>query len=248
MTIMGSGLVWFEQFLGVPHHYLNVAHGLVVFTIILISALVFKSSVKSVEQEVIPSGDVSIKNIFQLFVEGVLSLMKNIVPHDAEDYLPMAATLFVFIFLSNLMGVIPGFLPPTESIITNLSIAVTVFIYYHAMGIKKQGIKAYLEHFIGPSLGSSFGMILLRVGFFAPLMFVIEIVSHSIRPLSLSLRLFGNINGDHMVLSVFSGLAPLLVPIIFLAFGIFVSFVQAFVFTLLSIIYIGLAVESHDHH
>ncbi|OVE82588.1 ATP synthase F0 subunit A, partial [bacterium K02(2017)] len=176
--------------------------------------------------------------------------VKSVIPHHAEDYMPMVGAVFIFIFFSNLMGVIPGLLPPTESLNTNYAVAITVFLYYNYVGLKRVGFKNYMQHFIGPSLGPSIGMLLFRLLFFAPLMFVIEIISHCVRPLSLSLRLYGNIYGDHQVLNVFADLTHtnvFFVPIVFLAFGIFVSFVQAFVFTLLSTVYVGLAVETHDH-
>jgi F-type H+-transporting ATPase subunit a len=162
-------------------------------------------------------------------------MMRNVIPHHTEDYFPLLAAIFIYVFLSNLLGVIPGFLPPTSNINTNLAIGLTVFIYYNAMGIKRTGFKNYLNHFLGPTL------------WLAPLMFVIELIGHSVRPVSLSLRLFGNINGDHLVLSTFAGLTPLVVPVVFSLFGIFVAFIQAFVFTLLSTIYVGLAVETHGH-
>jgi F-type H+-transporting ATPase subunit a len=110
-----------------------------------------------------------------------------------------------------------------------------VFLYYNVVGIKTQGLKNYLGHMTGPIL------------WLAPLIFVIELISHLVRPMSLSLRLFGNINGDHVVLGIFSDLVPLVLPVIFMALGIFVSVIQAFVFTLLSTIYIGLATAHEEH-
>jgi len=133
------------------------------------------------------------------------------------------------------LGLIPGFLPPTDNINTNLAIALTVFVYYHIMGIKAHGVKNYLKHFMGPIL------------WLGPLMIVIELIGHCVRPISLSLRLFGNITGDHLVLGIFSGLVPILVPVVFMALGLFVSFIQAFVFSLLSMIYINLATAHEEH-
>jgi len=255
MLIAEGFLIFSALYHGFNHDNIHVVHGLLVLAIITIMAVLYKKSLKTVDEEVIPDGRVSVKNIFQLAVESLLNLVKSIVPHHSESYLPMMAGVFIYIFISNLLGVFPGLLPPTENLNTNYAVAITVFVFYHYMGLKRVGFASYMQHFIGPNLGSSIGMLLFRVLFFAPLMFVIEIISHSIRPLSLSLRLFGNIFGDHQVLSVFAdltshgnGVVLFFVPIVFLAFGIFVSFVQAFVFTLLSTVYVGLAVEKHDDH
>ncbi|MBU0505496.1 MAG: F0F1 ATP synthase subunit A [bacterium] len=230
-----------------PLEYLHIAHGLIVLVILFIFSLLYRFSLKKADDEIIPDGKVSLKNIFQVAVEQLLDLMKSIIPHHAQDYFPLIGTIFIYIFISNLMGIIPGFLPPTENVNTNFAVAITVFVYYNYIGFSRTGFKNYIQHFIGPNLGSSIGMILFRILFMAPLLFLIEVLGHFMRPVSLSFRLFGNIYGDHMVLSTFSDMAPILVPVVFLGFGIFVSFIQAFVFTLLSTVYIGLAVEVHDH-
>ena len=141
--------------------------------------------------------------------------------------------LFIYILFSNLLGLIPGFLPPTDNLNTNVACALTVFIFYNYQGFKAHGF-AYLKHFMGP------------IWWLAPIMVVIEVISHLVRPASLSVRLFGNISGDHLVLGIFSSLVPIGVPVIFLFLGLFVSVIQAFVFTLLSMVYISLA-TAHDH-
>jgi len=124
----------------------------------------------------------------------------------------------------------------TEMLATTLACGVVVFFYFNYVGIKEQGLIPYLKHFGGPII------------FLAPLMFIIEMIGVLVRPVSLALRLFGNITGDHMVLGIFSDLVPIGVPVIFLALGIFVSFIQAFVFSLLSTIYVSLALPHDDHH
>lgn len=248
MTLISAGFLWFSWLNeNIDHHNIHVLHGLVVFLVLAVAAILYKASLKTVEEEIIPEKKFGLKNLMQVTVEGLYQIIKGVIPHHTADYFPLLATLFIYILCCNLMGVFPGVLPPTENISTNLAVALTVFVYYNAVGIRRQGFSNYMAHFFGPSLGKGLGMNLLRFGFLAPLMFVIELISHSVRPVSLSLRLFGNINGDHRVLSTFSDLAPLVVPVIFLAFGIFVAFIQAFVFTLLSSIYVALAVESHDH-
>ncbi|MBF0106213.1 MAG: F0F1 ATP synthase subunit A [Deltaproteobacteria bacterium] len=253
--LISEGFLFFSTlYHGFNHSNIHVVHGLLVLLFLLVIGILYKAAQKSVDAEVLPSEHVSIKNILQVTVEGLLNLIRGIVPHHTEDYLPLLAAVFVYIFVCNIMGIIPGLLPPTENLNTNYAIAITVFVYYHYVGLKRVGFKAYMEHFTGPSIGSTIGLVLFRFLFFAPLMFVIEIISHSIRPFSLSLRLFGNIFGDHQVWSIFAdltstgyGMLLFFVPIVFLCFGIFVSFVQAFVFTLLSTVYVGLAVEKHEH-
>lgn len=244
--IISAGYLWFGSL--VSHEYVHIVHGGLVAVFLIVCGLIYKLSLKPVEQEIIPDGKVSVKNFFQMMCEALYGLISGPIPHNTEKYFPVLAAVFIYIFFSNLMGVIPGFLPPTENMATGLSVGLVVFFYYHYVGMRAQGVKNYWAHFLGPDIGNNIGMLLLRFGFIGPLIFIIEIISHSVRPISLSLRLFGNINGDHLVLGVFNGLVPLLVPIVFLAFGIFVSLVQAFVYTLLSSIYIGMAVEVHDDH
>jgi F-type H+-transporting ATPase subunit a len=148
----------------------------------------------------------------------------------AKRFIPLIGTLFLFILLSNLIGLVPGFASPTTNLNTNAACAVIVFSATHYYGIKENGL-VYLKHFMGP------------IWWLAILMVPLELVGHLVRPVSLSLRLFGNMNGDHMVLQIFSDLVPFGVPVVFIVLGMFVSFIQALVFTLLSILYISGAVE-----
>ena len=219
----------------VTHHNIHIFTAGLVAVLLILFSLVYRRSLKSVEEELVPTGKVSLKNIFQVTVENILGLMEGVIGPDAKLYFPLIGSLFIYIFINNLMGVIPGFLPATENVNTNFAMSITVFLYYNYVGIKKQGIKNYLKHFMGP------------LWMLAPLMFLIELVSHIVRPVSLAVRLFGNITGDHVVLGIFSDLVPLIVPVIFFALGIFVSFIQAFVFSLLSTVYIGLAVAHEEH-
>ncbi|MBI2875763.1 MAG: F0F1 ATP synthase subunit A [Candidatus Tectomicrobia bacterium] len=205
-----------------------------IFVVLLLGALSLRAK-KALEQSssLIPDSGPSLANIFEVAMEAVVGLIQSIIGHHAEKYLPLIGTLFLFIFTCNILGIIPGFLPPTDNINTNAACALTVFAMYNYYGFREHGIK-YLKQFTGP------------IFWLAPLMFFIEIFSHLFRPFSLSVRLFGNIFGDHLVLSIFSDLVPLIVPIAFMILGIAVSLIQAFVFSLLSSVYIALAV-SHDH-
>jgi len=135
----------------------------------------------------------------------------------------------------NLLGLIPGFLPPTQKMNVTVGLAVVVFLSTHYFGVREHGL-AYFRHFLGP------------IWWLAPIMLPIEIISHLARPMSLSLRLFGNITGDHAVVSGFMALVPVVVPAVFLGLGLFVSFMQAFIFTVLSMIYISGAVAHEEEH
>lgn len=219
----------------INHRNIHIYSSALVVLFLIIVTLIIHWPLKRLEERVIPSDKTSFINIFEAAVEGILSLMEGIIGPDAPKYFPLMGTLFIYIFLCNILALIPGFVPPTDNINTNLACSITVFVYYNYMGIKSHGWKGYLKHFMGP------------IVWLGPLMLVIELIGHLVRPVSLSLRLFGNITGDHLVLGIFSGLTPILVPVLFLALGLFVSFIQAFVFTLLSMIYVNLATAHEDH-
>lgn len=215
------------------HNMHVVTSGIIVFFLFIATLLVWKK-IRRTQERLIPESKTTLTNIFEVSVESILGLMEGIIGPDAKKYFPLIGTIFIYIFLCNAIGLIPGVLPPTDNLNTNLAISATVFVYYNAMGIKSHGIGGYAKHFLGPIL------------WLGPLVAVIEIIGHAVRPVSLSLRLLGNIVGDHLVLGIFSNLVPLIVPVIFMALGLFVSFIQAFVFSLLSTIYIALA-TAHEH-
>jgi len=161
-------------------------------------------------------------------------MAEEIIGHHYKKYFPLLASCFFFILFMNLLGLIPGFLPPTQKMNITLGLALVIFFSTHYFGVRENGL-AYFKHFLGP------------VWWMAPLMLPIEIISHLARPMSLSLRLFGNMTGDHAVVAAFLGLTPYVIPTIFLGLGTFISFLQAFVFTLLSMIYIAGAVAHEEH-
>ncbi len=184
----------------------------------------------------IPEATMTITSFFDAMVQGIGEFLEGAMGPAAHRHLPLLGTVFIYIFFANAIGLIPGMTPPTSNLHTNLAIALVVFIYYNVVGIKAQGISNYLRHLMGPVL------------WLAPLLFLIELVSHIVRPLSLSIRLFGNMTADHAVLEVFTDLTGLFVPVAFYGLGLFVCLVQAFVFTLLSAVYIGLAEGDGDNH
>jgi F-type H+-transporting ATPase subunit a len=174
------------------------------------------------------------QNLFEIIIGGMEEFMVEITGEEGRWLFPLAATIFLYIFCANLMGVFPGLMPPTANINTPLSCALVVVIFTHVIGIKYHGVK-YIKHFLGP------------VWWLAPLIFLIEVVGHLARILSLTFRLFGNMMGHEIVLGILFALAGLfLAPLPIMALGIFVAFVQAFVFFLLSIIYFSGAME-HAH-
>lgn len=215
----------------IPHQYLHILLAGVAAAILLLAGFVANRRLRHTEACLVPKASPTPSTFFEVLVEALLGLMEGVMGKRAWKYFPLIGALFLYIFICNLMGLIPGLAPPTDNINTNAACAILVFLYYNTVGIKEHGFLNYAKHFLGPVL------------WLGPLMLVIELVSHMVRPVSLSVRLFGNMTGDHMVLGVFSELTPLLVPVIFLALGLFISFIQAFVFSLLSIIYITLATE-----
>jgi len=166
------------------------------------------------------------------------SMLRDYVGHKGPRYLAIVTTMFVFILSGNLMGLVPGLKSPTSSINVTLGCALTVAVYYHIQGVKEQGLFHYLKHFAAPP-GAPI--------FLAPIMLPIEIISHIARPVSLSMRLLGNMFADHKVTFVFFSLVPLIVPVPFLILGVLVAIVQTLVFCLLAMVYINGAVAQDDH-
>ena len=205
----------------------------IVFLFLLIVAFMVKRKYSNPEAMVVPPRRFGIIAMFEFMVEQLEGLVKDTIGHGAEKHVPVLAGTFIFIFFSNLIGSIPGFPPPTSTVATNAAAAVFIFVYYNYSGFRAHGI-GYLKQFAGPVI------------WLAWLMIPIELIGHLVRPISLSLRLAGNITGDHMVLGIFTDMTYIVIPMIFVGLGLFVAFIQAFVFTLLSTIYIALA-ESHEH-
>jgi len=171
------------------------------------------------------------QNFFEIVISGMEEFMVDITGEEGRWFFPIIATIFIYIAVCNLMGLVPGFFPPTASINTTVSCAIPVFVFTHFIGIKYHGIK-YIKHFLGP------------VWWLIPIILPIEIIGHLARVLSLSFRLFGNITGHELVLAILFMLAgAFFAPLPIMAMGIFVAFVQAFVFFLLSIMYFSGAME-----
>jgi F-type H+-transporting ATPase subunit a len=180
----------------------------------------------------------------EVVIEGFGGLLDQMIGRQGRQFLPFIGTTGLFILTSNLLGNIPGFQPPTANLNTNVALAVTVFIYYNYSGIRKHGLLNYLKHFCGP------------VWWLAPLMFPIEFIGHLARPVSLSIRLFGNMFGEEAVITILLALVWLVMPYfiwlgIMLPLSLFTAAVQTFIFIMLSMVYIAGAVEEghgEEHH
>jgi F-type H+-transporting ATPase subunit a len=183
---------------------------------------------------------------FQILLEdGVLAvrgLLREWIGAEGDQYLPLIATFGLFILLANYSGLVPGLMAPTSNINVTVGCAITTWVFYHFQGLRKQGVVNYLKHFAVPP-GAPVWM--------APLMLVIEVISHTSRLLSLSLRLFGNIFGEELVIVILGSIIPFIVPLPMMFLGLITGGLQAFIFVLLSIIYLQAAVaveHEHDEH
>ena len=220
---------------GATHENVHVFTAAFVVVFLLLLGTIAHFRLRRLEANIVPEAKLTPATFFEVIIGILLKLMKDVMGERAWKFFPLIGGLFFYIFTCNILGVIPGFVPPTDNINTNVACAAAVFIYYNFVGIREQGIINYTKHLLGPVL------------WLGPLMLLIELISHFVRPLSLSVRLFGNMMGDHMVLGIFSDLAPVLLPILFMGLGLFVAVIQAFVFSLLSMVYIALATETEHH-
>ncbi len=207
------------------HHAEKINHVTYTWFVMLILVVLAFLAARSIKT--IPGG---LQNLMEVIVTGIEGLIVETMGEEGKKYFPLIATIALFILVSNLIALVPGFFPPTANLNTNLALALVVFAMTHIIGFKKHGI-AYLKHFMGPVLA------------LAPLIFVIEIIGHLARPISLTLRLFGNMYGHEIVLMIFLALVPFLLPVPMMVMGVLVAFIQTFVFTLLAMIYIAGALE-----
>jgi len=250
---MHHPFTFFERYLSfVTHDNLHIMSTLFIFGLLVAAAaLIIYPKWKKVSENIIPEKTFNVRTFFELIIEMIASFCDDVIGPQGRLYLPFAGTLFIFLFCLNLLGLIPGFLPPTEMWVTGTSLAMITFIAFNYYGFKAQGW-AYLKHFMAPvqvaGIKSPVAKIFIFLALFAfQLLFIsVELISTSIRPVTLAMRLTVNMTADHLVLGTFSTLVPYVIPIIFMLFGIFVSFVQAFIFTILTMVYISMAV-AHDH-
>lgn len=223
--------LWLSLIPGVAKEPVHVVAAVFVCLLLVLLAIIVRLSVRKSSTPFLPR--TSLHLVADFFVDWLVEFLEGIMGPPARKYLPLLGTIFLFILISNLIGLVPGFYPPTESFNTNIAASVFVFIMYNYYGFREHGFR-YVKQFLGPVLP------------LAPLMVIIEIASHIFRPFSLALRLTGNIFGDHLVFGVFFNLISVLLPVVFLALGLVVAIIQTFIFVMLSAVYISLAI-SHEH-
>ena len=220
-----SGILESVFHIHLPDH---VVMAIFVALLLLGFALWFKSRI-SVEN---PG---KLQLVLEALVGGVIGMLEETVGHKGRQFLGLVGTLGLFILVSNLLGLVPFFSSPTVSLNMPVGCALVTFLYYNFQGIRAQGVGPYFKHFLGPVLP------------LAIIMLPIEIISHISRVLSLSIRLFGNIFGEELVVLVLASLIPFVVPVPMMLFGVFGSILQAFVFIMLTMIYLGGAVAAEEH-
>jgi len=200
-------------------------------------ALAFFRGTQTPDHGIVPPRKMNLRNFFEYTAESVYGMVEGAMGEkNAARFFPLIGALWMFILFNNLIGLIPGFVASTDTVKTNLGLALMVFLLTHIYGVKEHGL-AYFKHFLGPSPA------------LIPLMLPIELISHVARPLSLTVRLMGNMMADHKVVMSFFALVPLLVPLPFLLLGLLVCLIQALVFCTLTMVYIGMAIEhEHDDH
>ena len=208
-------------------HSVQAKYMHVLMTFVVVLFVFFLGTVASKQRKEVPG---KAQNFFELLVAAVYGMADDIMGKEGRPYVPLIFGIGLYVLISNCLGLIPGFISPTSNLNTTAAPAIVVFLIYNFIGIKKHGA-GYIKHFMGP------------VAAIAPLMIIIEIIGHLSRPVSLSMRLFGNIFGEDLVIAVLFMLVPFLVPLPMFFMGIFTSILQAYVFMMLSMIYIGGALE-----
>jgi F-type H+-transporting ATPase subunit a len=222
-------LVKLFEAIGLGHFAHSYPHVIYSWVVMILLIIVFYIPGKALSM--IPT---KAQNLSELIISGIEEFMVSVTGEEGRWLLPLAATVFIYVLACNLIGLVPGFYPPTANLNTTGSCALTVVVFTHVIGLKYHGPK-YIKHFMGP------------VWWMIPIIFPIEVIGHIARILSLSFRLFGNMMGHELVLGILFALAgAFFAPLPIMALGIFVAFVQAFVFFLLSIMYFTGAME-HAH-
>jgi F-type H+-transporting ATPase subunit a len=218
--------IWRHAFgFDVPDHVIMTLLVLIISSILLIAG----------SRRISRDNPGPLQHFLEMIVGGLKGLLHDVIGHGGERYLTVIAAFAVFIFISNMFGLFYFLQPPTSNTNTTFALSISAFLYYNIEGIRRQGLVGYLKHFMGPVL------------WLAPLMFIIEMIGNFARILSLGVRLFGNIFGEHTATGIFMGLAPLIVPWPMMALGIFGALLQTYVFIMLTTVYIGGAVAMEEH-
>jgi len=207
-------------------------HVVMALLVLVLSLIIFPLAARRLSRDN-PGG---FQHFLELIVGGLKDLLEDVVGHGAsKKYLYIIGGFACFIFMSNIFGLFFFLQPPTGNPNTTFALGLTAFLYYNAQGIKEQGLLHYLKHFMGP------------IALLAPLFILIEIIGHAARILSLGMRLFGNIFGEHTATGIFMGMLPFVLPWPMMGLGIFGAFLQTFVFIMMTMVYIGGAVTAEEH-
>lgn len=228
---------WLLQLPLLPHdyHYIHVNGAIVIFLFLTVVSLVIYFALKGRQKEyLIPPKKLTLVNGADILVGGLYDMVTDTLGKEGAKHFPFIAAIFIFVFFSNLMGLLPHGGAPTSNINTTLGLGLVCFVYYNIMGIKAHGFVGYLKHF------------LMGLGPAGVVVALLELLSHAIRPVSLGVRLFVNMFVDHAVVGTFQSLVAFVVPVPLLIFGVVICTIQAFVFAILTAVYVQMATE-HDH-
>ena len=199
--------------------------------ILLVTGFVLKRQLAvAADQGVVPDEGVSLRNVLELVVDGMAGLARDNMGDEWRQWFPLVGTIFFFILISNLLGLFPGLGGATSYVETTTAWAIITVVTAEFVGMRKHGF-GYIKHFLGP------------VWWLAPVFFVLEIPLHLVRVLTLSVRLLANMFADHTIVAAWLALVPFVIPAVFMGLGLVIAVLQAFVFSLLTMIYIGLALE-----
>ena len=232
---MEHSFTWVSVIPGLDQLPGHTATASLVIAGLLVWAFVALRQLRAARDPVVPDGTLTARNILEIFVEWFVGFIEGLLGHKGRQFVSVYGTFFLFILTANLIGLVPGFAPPTSNFNVTFALGVTSFLVYNYYGFRFKGVN-YLKHFLGP------------IWWLAVLMLPLELIDNFLRPLTLTLRLTMNMFADHLVLDIFTDLTRLIVPVVFLMLGTFVSLIQAFVFTLLSLVYVALAVGGHAEH
>ena len=229
-----------EQTLHIPW---VIQAALLAAVLLLGAGVVVRRQLATAGGGVVPDEGVTVRNVFEVIVDGLGNLARDTIGEDWRRYFPIVGTIFFFILIANLKGLIPGLGGATSDINTTVAWAIISFLAYNYVGIRKHGVW-YVNQFLGPSFFETtiFGRH-IHVRLLAPLFLPLEFILHLARIVTLAIRLLANMFADHTVVAVWISLVPIAVPAIFMGLGLLVAVLQAVVFSLLTMIYIGQALE-----
>lgn len=225
---------WLQKLPLLPHdsQFVHVNGAIVVFLFILVFAIIANRRIRNkIDNYIVPSSRFSLVNVVDLIVEALYKMIASVLGDKTKKYFPFIAAMFLFVFFSNLLGLTPLGSAPTSVTSTTYALGIASFVYYNLMGIKAHGLVGYVKHFT------------MGLGLAGVVVALLELISHMVRPISLGIRLCANMFADHTLSLSFMELFAWLLPVPLLLFGVVVCTVQAFVFAMLTAVYVQMAVE-----